>query len=55
MGNGIQTLRTEMQETRNVIRKYNGLREELGMVKEKVERIKMKTEGRKSVGEAIRL
>ncbi|WP_337970134.1 hypothetical protein [Virgibacillus salexigens] len=48
-------LRNEMKETRNVIKKYNGLREELGVVKEKVERIQAKTEGRKSVAEAIRL
>ncbi|WBX81282.1 hypothetical protein PD280_06055 [Virgibacillus salarius] len=51
----INGLRSEMQETRNVIKKYNGLREELGAVKEKVERIEAKTEGRKSVAEAIRL
>ncbi|MCC2249069.1 hypothetical protein JUJ52_08920 [Virgibacillus sp. AGTR] len=51
----INGLRSEMQETRNVIKKYNGLREELGVVKEKVERIEAKTEGRKSVAEAIRL
>ncbi|WP_077319133.1 hypothetical protein [Virgibacillus proomii] len=47
--------RHEMQETRNVIRKYNGLREELGVVKEKVERIEAKTEGKKTVLEAVRL
>jgi hypothetical protein len=48
-------LRYEMRETRNVIKKYNGLREELGEVKEKVERIEATTEGKKSFAEAIRL
>ncbi|RFA33961.1 hypothetical protein CAI16_13080 [Virgibacillus dokdonensis] len=48
-------LRHEMQETRNMIKKYNGLREELGVVKEKVERIEAKTEGKFTVLEAIRL
>lgn len=50
----INALRLEMQETRNVIKKYNGLREEIGKVKEEVEEIKARNDGKKSVGEAIR-
>ncbi|SET84448.1 hypothetical protein SAMN05216389_13812 [Oceanobacillus limi] len=47
-------LRSEMKETRNVIKKYNGLREELGVMKEKLNRMEARTQGRLSVGEAIR-
>ena len=47
-------LRSEMRETRNVIKKYNGLREEMGIVKEKLNRMEAKAQGRLSVGEAIR-
>ncbi|WP_121603772.1 hypothetical protein [Virgibacillus sp. Bac332] len=48
-------LRHEMQETRNMIKKYNGLREKIDVVEDKVEKIEAITEGRKSVAEAIRL
>ncbi|NBJ70616.1 MULTISPECIES: hypothetical protein [Clostridia] len=48
-------LRHEMKETRNMIKKYNGLREELGIVKEKVERMEARTEGKKTLLEAVRL
>lgn len=47
-------LRTEMKETRKIIKQYNGLREELGVVKNKVEEMEAKTEGKKAVFEAIR-
>lgn len=50
----INSLRLEMQETRNVIKKYNGLREELGAIKEKINRMEARAQGRLSVGEAIR-
>jgi len=50
----INALRYEMQETRNIIKKYNGLREELGKIKEEVEEMKARTEGKLSVLEAIR-
>ncbi|GAA0422882.1 hypothetical protein GT022_17650 [Agaribacter marinus] len=48
-------LRSEMQETRKIIRKYNGLREELGVIKEKVDRMEAESEGKESVSEAVRL
>jgi hypothetical protein len=51
----IKDLGHEMKETRTMIKQYNGLREKIGIVEEKVEKIEAKTEGRKSVGEAIRL
>lgn len=50
----INALRYEMQETRNIIKKYNGLREELGKIKDDVEEMKARTEGKLSVLEAIR-
>ena len=54
MKEDIQSLRAEMRETREIIRRYNGLREELFKVKDEVEEMKAKTEGRNSVFEAIR-
>jgi len=50
----INALRYEMQETRNIIKKYNGLREEIGKIKDEVEEMKARTEGKLSVLEAIR-
>ena len=50
----INELSKEMQETRNVIKRYNGLREELGQVKEQINHIESLTEGRRSTGESIR-
>lgn len=47
--------RHEMKETRNMIRKYNGLREKIETVEDKVDRIEAKTEGKKTFAEAIRL
>lgn len=63
--NGIQTefrdLRSEMRETRTMIRQYNGLREIVDDVKQhnieierKVDDIEARAEGRSSVGKAIR-
>lgn len=54
MQNDFRDLRSEMKETRNVIKKYNGLREELGMMKEKLNRMEARAQGRMSVGEAVR-
>ncbi len=54
MSSDFHDLRSEMKETRNIIKKYNGLREELGIVKDKVEKMQARSEGRLSVGEAIR-
>jgi hypothetical protein len=48
-------LRYEMQETRNMIRKYNGLREKIDFVEDEVKEIKALTEGKKTFAEAIRL
>ncbi|QGH34622.1 hypothetical protein GI584_11520 [Gracilibacillus salitolerans] len=39
MSSDFHDLRSEMKETRNIIKKYNGLREELGIVKDKVEKM----------------
>jgi len=50
----INALRMEMQETRNVIRKYNGLREEIGIMKEKITKMEAMQQGKSKVGEAIR-
>lgn len=47
-------LRSEMRQTREVIKKYNGLREEIGMMKEKIHRMEARAQGRLSVSEAIR-
>lgn len=47
-------LRFEMRQTRDVIKKYNGLREELGVMKEKIYRMESRAQGQYSVGEAIR-
>jgi len=49
-----QDLRSEMRQTREVIKKYNGLREELGQVRQEIDRIKAKTRGKQIVGDAIR-
>ena len=48
------SLRHEMKETRNIIKRYNGLREELGGLKEKVEKMQAIQQGKNKVGEAIR-
>lgn len=50
----INDLRFEMKETRDLIKQYNGLREEIGKVKAKVNEMEAKSKGKKSVGEAIR-
>jgi ferric-dicitrate binding protein FerR (iron transport regulator) len=47
-------LKSEMQQTREVIRRYNGLREELAQVKADVQTMKDEARGRGSVGRAIR-
>lgn len=47
-------LRGEMRETRMLMKQYNGLREEIGIVKEKVEQMEFEQQGRNSVGAAIR-
>jgi len=56
-----QDLRSEMKQTRDVIKKYNGLREEMGAmneqirdVKDEMEAVKNKTQGKNTVFEAIR-
>lgn len=50
----INSLSKEMQVTRNIIKKYNGLREKLGQVEEKVNHIESLTKGKQSIGLAIR-
>lgn len=47
-------LRSEMLETRNLISKYNGLREEVAVVKEKIVQIEAVSTGKNKVLEAIR-
>ena len=47
-------LRSEMRETRTLMKQYNGLREEIGIVKDRVDAIEAKEQGRNSVGLAIR-
>jgi len=54
MKDDIQSLRAEMRETREIIRRYNGLREELYKVKDKVEEMEAKSQGKNAVFEAIR-
>ncbi len=50
----IQALRTEMLETRNLIKQYNGLREKVDEVKDKVEDIEAVAKGKNKVIETIR-
>ncbi|BDH62298.1 hypothetical protein MTP04_24280 [Lysinibacillus sp. PLM2] len=50
----IQALRSEMSETRSLIKQYNGLREEVEEVKEKMVRIEAISAGKNKVLEAIR-
>lgn len=54
-------LRSEMRETRHLMKQYNGLREEIGIVKgridgvdQKLVEIEAESKGRSSVGKAIR-
>ena len=47
-------LRSEMRETRLMIRQYNGLREEVAEVSKRVDEIETKADARKSFGKAIR-
>ncbi|WP_416149514.1 hypothetical protein ACM26V_00495 [Salipaludibacillus sp. HK11] len=47
-------LRTELTETRKVIKKYNGLREEIGEVKTRVESMESNKKGAQSVLEGIK-
>ncbi|MBM7542351.1 hypothetical protein [Amphibacillus cookii] len=47
-------LRLEMRETRKMINKYNGLREKLGFVEEKINKIEAKREGKQLLGQTIR-
>lgn len=51
----ILALRSEMSETRTLIKQYNGLREIVDVVKDKVEDMEAHTKGRNSTLEAIRL
>lgn len=53
MQGDFQNLRSEMKETRNVIKKYNGLREELGAIKEQVNRMEARKEGKLKVYDGI--
>ena len=52
--NDFNGLRSEMRETRMLMKQYNGLREELGEMKEEFESMKAMSKGRNSVGTAIR-
>ncbi|WAA10340.1 hypothetical protein [Fervidibacillus albus] len=61
MKDDFQELRAEMRETRNAIKKYNGLREELGetrkelfRMKDKVEEMEAVEKGKDKFGEAVR-
>jgi ferric-dicitrate binding protein FerR (iron transport regulator) len=49
-----ELLKAEMQQTREAIRRYNGLREELAQVKSDVESLKAEARGRSQVGRAVR-
>lgn len=50
----ITDLQKDMQETRAMIRKYNGLYDKVADVKKEVDTIQSERKGRQSVGEAIR-
>lgn len=50
----IQALRSEMHETRTLIKQYNGLREEVEDVREKMIKIEAISTGKNKVLEAIR-
>lgn len=54
MQKGFRDMRIEMKETRTMIRQYNGLREEIEVVRREVDDMRARTEGRQSVGKAIR-
>lgn len=51
----INELQIEMRETREAIKKYNGLYDKVATVKKQVDHIESITEGRNKFKEAIRL
>lgn len=50
----INELKLDLQETRQMIRQYNGLREELADVEKRLSDMESRAKGRNSVGKAIR-
>jgi len=54
MRDEIISLRSEMKETRDIIRKYNGLREELYNIESEIEKLKAAESGKTTVLDAIR-
>lgn len=50
-----QDLRAEMRETRTIIKRYNGLREKIEHVEEKIGTLQAKAKGRSSVWSDIRV
>lgn len=54
MQSEFHSLRTDMKETRHMIRQYNGLREEIANIDRKVNDMQARARGRSSVGKAIR-
>ncbi|MFP4041476.1 MAG: hypothetical protein ACLFT6_01815 [Bacteroidales bacterium] len=50
----IQNLKDEMKETRNVIKKYNGIRKDLSGVMKRVQKMEERRAGRSEVGQAIK-
>jgi septal ring factor EnvC (AmiA/AmiB activator) len=50
----IKLTTTEMARTREIVAKYNGLREQIEACKDKIEAIEHQAQGRYSFGKAIR-
>lgn len=50
----ISGLRDELKETRHIIKQYNGLREKIEIVEDKVKHIETITEARSGFGQSVR-
>jgi len=50
----ITTLKDDLKETRHIIKQYNGLREKIETVEDKVRHIETMTEARSGFGQSIR-
>lgn len=50
----INSLKNELTETRHIIKKYNGLREKIEVVEDKVKHIESMAEARQGFGQSIR-
>jgi hypothetical protein len=54
LANDLADLSTELKLTREVVRKYNGLRQDLLELTQRINSMEKRSEGRASAGQAIR-